>query len=253
MSIIIPISAFRSNGRRYFRTCPGHGHTPRAILFRDIMLDSSSFLPADILVAIASNPLRQSVSAIRTPRGLLSFLSSIFHLPLSILSSIFVSFFFYPLFTLLHPISSPVYSSLYALPPSLSISPPGVFAPLPLPLRFISLPPPPAPPLPELNPMLFSFRLFVLFVSSICPVSLFAFRVCLSFHACTSPLSLSLSLCLVRLFFNNLPRATMERPIYFQTQNFQLDSRRRSENSRVRRVGNVMQINDKSDRTRGCK
>lgn len=44
----------------------------------------------------------------------------------------------------------------------------------------------------------------------------------------------------------------MERPIYLQTQNFQLDSRRRSENT-VHRMENVMQINDKSDGERPCK
>lgn len=68
---IIPISARWPGGRRYFKPCHGHGHTPRAILFRDIILDSSFFLQTDILVEIASNPLRQSVSPIRTPLGLL--------------------------------------------------------------------------------------------------------------------------------------------------------------------------------------
>lgn len=177
---------------RYFRTHPGHGHTPRAILFRDIMLDSSSFLPADILVAIASNPLRQSVSAIRTPRGLLSFL---FHLPSSPLHPLLyfrLFFFFLPtlhspppyffpcLLVPLCPSTLSIHFSARRFRPSASST--SFYFPL--------------PPLPttELNPMLFSFRLFVLFVSSICPVSLFAFRVCPSFHACTSPLfSLSLS------------------------------------------------------------
>lgn len=236
---------------RYFRTHPGHGHTPRAILFRDIMLDSSSFLPADILVAIASNPLRQSVSAIRTPRGLLSFL---FHLPSSPLHPLlyFRLFFFFSTHsslssTLFLPLFTRPFMPFHPLYPFLR----QAFSPLCL-FHFVLFPSPsPAYHRTEPDAFLISplcafrfvylSRFFVRFSS----LSLFP-RVYLSSF-------LSFSLCLVRLFFNNLPRATMERPIYFQTQNFQLDSRRRSENSRVRRVGNVMQINDKSDRTRGCK
>lgn len=180
MSIIIPISAFQSSDRRYFRMCPGHGHAPRAILFRDIMLDSSSFLPSDILVAIASNPLRQSVSAIRTPHGL-PLSSSFFLFILSLLS----------LFSFLYPLLTPsfllrLFVSLYPSTLSLSISPPtfSLFC-LPPTSFYFSTP----------NPVPFSFRLFVLFVSSVCPVSLFPSRICPSFHAYASPLRPSASLC----------------------------------------------------------
>lgn len=179
VSIIIPISAFQSSDRRYFRMCPGHRHAPRAILFRDIMLDSSSFLPSDILVAIASNPLRQSVSAIRTPHG------PLFPLPSSSSFSLFPPFFsfFYPLLTPSFLLR--LFVSLYPSTFSLSISPP-TFSLFCLPPTSFYFPTP--------NPVLFSFRLFVLFVSSVCPVSLFPSRICPSFHACASPLRPSASL-----------------------------------------------------------
>lgn len=238
MSIIIPISTFQSSDRRYFRMCPGHGHAPRAILFRDIMLDSSSFLPSDILVAIASNPLRQSVSAIRTPHGPLFPLpsSSSFSLfsPFLLFSTLSLSpYSFFPssfirLFIPFHSLSIHFSTNVFALlPPSyfvlFSHPEPGAFLISPLcAFRFVCL-----------------SRFFVPFSH----LSLFP-RVCLS----RPPLCFSL----IHLFFNNLARATMERPIYLQTQNFQLDSRRRSENT-VRRMENVMQINDKSDGERPCK
>lgn len=139
--------------------CPGHGHAPRAILFRDIMLDSSSFLPSDILVAIASNPLRQSVSAIRTPHG------PLFPLPSSSSFSLFSPFFLFSILSLL-PLSFFVYSSLYTLPASLypfllqrfrssaSLLPRFIF---PLRTRCLS----------HFASLCFSFRLFVPFLCSL--------------------------------------------------------------------------------------
>lgn len=162
--------------------CPGHGHAPRAILFRDIMLDSSSFLPSDILVAIASNPLRQSVSAIRTPHG------PLFPLPSSSSFSLFSPFLLFS--TLSLSLLTPsfllrLFVSLYPSTLSLSIS---------LPTFSLFCLPPTSFYFPTPNPVLFSFRLFVLFVSSVCPVSLFPSRICPSFHACTSPVRPSASL-----------------------------------------------------------
>lgn len=161
MSIIIPISAFQSSDRRYFRMCPGHGHAPRAILFRDIMLDSSSFLPSDILVAIASNPLRQSVSAIRTPHGLL------FPLPSSSSFSLFSPFLLFSTLSLsLLLLSFFVYSSLYTLPPSLY---PFLYqrfrSSASLLLRFIF--PPRTRCFSHFVSLCFSFRLFVPFLCSL--------------------------------------------------------------------------------------